>query len=403
MNKNYIEARERFREGGIGVYEEVSELTATLAWGPTGVEAVLATLIPENESLFFGKMDVMEARRQYDSFEDVLVNRGTGVIRVRDLSALALLNLGGEMPANSLMDLKEKILKKAESLISKYGRGMGEVMDCIYEVLAQDAEYYGSEEAAIRLNAELAQINTRDLPLANLLFGRDQSNMVGNTLYWSNMKREIRDPEVRLWKLALGTFMGDMKSVEVDGDGRLEGGDTIVHKGDCLVGVGGRTNLKGVDQIAPSILSQGLRLFKVWHPLRDEGKVEHQTTMHLDTFYMPGPKNTAVVLLDEAVERQLIETTIRNGSLKDMSMGNFADYLFYSGEDIIPLTREQQLGYQANFVVLDENSVLMTTSGDGYLKNEFEKRGVEVVDGNLSAITQGYGGAHCSLTPILRR
>ncbi|HEX9805064.1 MAG TPA: hypothetical protein VGA67_05255, partial [Candidatus Dojkabacteria bacterium] len=183
MNKNFFEARERFREDRIGVYEEVSRLKATLAWGPTGVEAILATLIPEDKSLFFGKMDVLTARQQYDSFERVLISRGSGVIRVRDLTALALINQGGEMPAISLMDLREKILNKAETLIARYGRGIGEVTDCIYEVLTQDAEYYGSEEASIRLNAELAQIYTNELPMANLLFGRDQSNMVGNTLY----------------------------------------------------------------------------------------------------------------------------------------------------------------------------------------------------------------------------
>ncbi len=402
MNKNFIEAKERFGEGGLGVFEEVSRLDATLAWGPTGVEAVLATLIPEDKSLFFGKMDVLKARKQYDSFENVLLKRGSGVIRVRDLAALALMNVGGEMPAKNLIDLRQKILNKAERLISEYGRGMGEVTDCIYEILVDDANYYESEEASIRLNAELAKIATNELPLANLLFGRDQSNMVGDTLYWSNMRKEIRDPEVSLWKMALRDFMGGMNSVEVKGDGRLEGGDLIVHKGDCLVGVGGRSNQKGVEQIAPSILNSGLRLFEVYHPGRDGGLLEHQTTMHLDTFYMPGPKNTAVVLIEEAEERQLFQLMSRAGQVKEFPTGNFADYIYYSGEDIIPLSREQQLGYQANFVVLDEKSVLLTTSGDGYLKKEFEKRGIEVVDGNLSAITQGYGGAHCSITPILR-
>lgn len=402
MNKNFTEARERFEEERIGVYEEVSRLSATLAWGPTGVESVLATLIPEEKSLFFGKMDVMEARKQYDVFENVLLDHGTGVIRVRDLTALALVNLGGEMPANSLAELREKILAKAYELIERYGRGMGEVTDCIYDVLTQDAEYYGSEEAAIRLNAVLAQVNTGYLPMANLLFGRDQSNLIGNTLYWSNMRKEIRDPEVKLWKLALKPFLDGVRSVEVHNKAKLEGGDAIVHKGDCLVGVGGRTNLSGLRQIAPSILSQGLRVFGVWHQLRDEEKIEHQTTMHLDTFYMPGPKNTCVVLMEEAEERAMIELRASNGALREFYRGTFADYLYYLNEDVIPLTRDQQLMYQANFVVLDEKSVLITTDGDGYLKTEFEKRGIEVVSGNLGEITQGYGGAHCSITPILR-
>ena len=106
--------------------------------------------------------------------------------------------------------------------------------------------------------------------------------------------------------------------------------------------------------------------------------------------------------MEEAHERTLLEVVENSNGVRLEPRGTFADYLLESGADIIPLTREQQLNYQANYVVLDEKSVMLTIYGDGYLKGEFEKRGVEVVDGDLSAITNGYGGAHCSLTPILR-
>lgn len=402
MIKNSPDRRERIGRSEVGVREEVSRLVTTLSWGPAGVEAILAILIPEEKSLFMGKMDVMLARRQYEGFQELLEQRGCKVISVRDLAAKALLDRGGTMPSTDLVDLRLQIIKKANSLIQRYGRGIGEMVDCIAEVLAEDAERYG-EEAAIRLNAELAQVDTDRLPMANLLFGRDQSNVVGDRILWSKMTHDIRQPEVDLWMLATEQLLANVEKTVVSGDGRLEGGDTIVHNGDCLVGVGGRTNILGVEQIAPVVFSEGFRLFAVHHPERAAGRLEHQTTMHLDTFYMPGPKNTVVVLPEEASDRVLMEAYRScTGGIRFEERGTFADYLEGSGADIIPLTREQQLDYQANLVVLDENSVMLTVTGDGYLKREFERRGVEVVDGNLDAITPGYGGAHCSLTPILR-
>ncbi len=400
MNRT-AESKEALRRNEIGVGEEVARLATTLSWGPTGVEAVLATLIPEEHSLFFNKMDVMLARRQYEAFQETLEKRGCRVIRVRDLAVEALLRQGGEMSAKNLIELRGKIIAKANNLVEKYGRGMNDVTDCVAEILEEDATCFG-EEGAIRLNAVLAEVDTSLLPMANILFGRDQSNMVGGRLLWSNMTHEIRRPEVDLWLVATEPLLADIDATVVTGKGRLEGGDTIVHNGNCLVGVGGRSNLSGVEQIAPVVLGDGFRMFTVFHPQRNERLREHQTTMHLDTFYMPGPKDTAVVFMEEAYERVMLEVIQTPNGIRLVSKGTFADYLLESGADIIPLSRDQQLNYQANYVVLDEETVLITVCGDGYLKREFERRGVTVIDGNLSAVTNGYGGAHCSLTPILR-
>lgn len=399
--KRTVERREGLTRNEIGINEEVAHLATTLSWGPTGVEALLASLIPERHSLFFEKMDVLAARRQYETFESLLESRGACVIRVKDLAVASLLRRGGILPARDLTDLQRRVNLKAESLFRKYGRSETVADDCIAQILEEDAKRYG-EEGAIRLNAALVQIDTEALPMANLLFGRDQSNVVGQALLWSNMQHPIRRPEVDLWKLATDDLLTSVETVSVSGEGKLEGGDTIVHNGDCLVGVGGRSNLKGIEQISESVLSQGFRMFVVYHSERDRGLIEHQTTMHLDTFYMPGPKGTAVVLMEEAQQRSMIEVVRQGSTTIFRDRGTFADYLVASGEDIIPLTRDQQIKYQANYVVVDSGCVLLTVFYDGYLKHEFDKRGIEVIGGGMESITSGYGGAHCSLTPILR-
>lgn len=400
MNKYSIESREALNSREFGVFEEVSTLKKTLSWGPVGTEAILSSMLDPDESLYVGVVDPIPAREQYRSFETMLQNRGCEVIRVKDLLVWELKKSNEAMPAKSLRELEQQIISKSQRLSKQYKVVYRGDLHLVMPILEEDAEEYG-EEVAIRLNSMLCQTLTNELPLGNLLFGRDQSNLVGDTLFWSKMSKKIREPEVAIWKLALKEYLANQKSFEVTGDGRLEGGDTIIHNGDCLIGVGGRTNEIGVTQIAQKIFDQGMNVYAVYHPDRAMGKIEHQTTMHLDTFYMPAPKNTCVVLLEEARERQMIQVKGKNTNLDGQSTISFEEYLINTGVDIIPITEEQQRDYQANFVVLDEKTVLVTKR-DSYLRKEFEKRGITVIDGDLDAITKGYGGAHCSLTPILR-
>lgn len=400
MNKQTIESREALVPQEFGVYEEVSTLKKTLSWGPVGTEAILSSMLDPDESLYVGVVDPIPAREQYRNFEAMLQNRGCEVIRVKDLLAWELKNNKDPIPAKSLREFEQQIISKSQRLSKQYKVVYKGDLHLIMPILEEDAEEYG-EETAIRLNSLLCQTQTDELPMGNLLFGRDQSNLIGDTLFWSRMSKRIREPEVTVWKLALKEYLANQKSFEVTGNGRLEGGDTIVHNGNCLIGVGGRTNEIGVMQVAPEIYKQGLNVYAVYHPERANGKMEHQTTMHLDTFYMPAPKNTCVIYLEEAKDRQVTQLMGKNSKYDGQVISTFAEYLVNSGVDIIPITEDQQRDYQANFVVLDNETVLVTKK-DKYLRGEFEKRGIKVIDGNLDAITKGYGGAHCSLTPILR-
>lgn len=400
MNKQTIESREALGHQEFGVYEEVSTLKKTLSWGPVGTEAILSSMLNPDDSLYVGVVNPIPAREQYRNFENMLQKRGCEVIRVKDLLVWELRKNKEALPAKNLREIEQQIIFKSQQLSKQYRAVYTGDLHLIMPILEEDAAEYG-EESAIRLNSLLCQTMTDKLPLGNLLFGRDQSNLVGDTLFWSKMSKKIREPEVTVWKLALNDYLANQKSFEVTGEGRIEGGDTIIHNGDCLIGVGGRTNEIGVMQVAPEIFKQGLNVYSIYHPERASENMEHQTTMHLDTFYMPAPKNTCVVLLEEARDRQVIQVSGKNSNLDGQVITNFENYLKESGADIIPISREQQLNYQANFVVLDKNTVLVTTK-DNYLRGEFEKRGITVIDGNLDEITKGYGGAHCSLTPILR-
>jgi len=394
------------------IHEETASLKSTLAWGPTGVEAIMARYFPFKESLFEMEMDVPLARIQFQKFEELLRENGVNVIEVKDLVAEQISQSTMEPASRDLGDLADKIIRRCYEVKAKYdervkqedgGRDPGmEPTSWVTQILNEDAQRYGDEKVAILLNEILA--NFPGLPLANILFGRDQTNVVGDTMLWSKMTKPIRQPEVDIWRWGLGDLVGNLKNVSVVDGGRLEGGDPYVSKGICYIGVGGRTNREGIRQVAKAVLDQGMRLMFVYQPDMDAGLTEHQIEMHLDTFSMPFGKNGLVLFEEGASRRFMYEVRQSSGEVDFVDMKQtFLDHVVERGYDIIPLSRPQQLKYQANYVNLSPNKVLLTVDMDGNkLRMDLQAHGMEVVCADMTAIIQGFGGAHCSISPLVR-
>lgn len=409
--KRITERREDLEPLRFHVLEETAPLRRTLTWGPTGVEAIIARYFPYRDSLFEMEMDVPLARTQAQRFEELLRKNGVDVISVKDLLAEQISRSTFDPSSRDLGDLEGRIISQCYKAKSYYrdrvktedgGRdpGLEEPISWVGETLKEDAEKYG-ERVAISLNEMLA--NLGGLPLGNILFGRDQTNVVGDTMIWSNMTKPIRQPEVDIWRWALSGLVDNLKQVSVVRDGRLEGGDPYVSNGVCYIGVGGRTNREGVRQVAEAILDQGMRLMFVFQPDMDAGRTEHQIEMHLDTFSMPFG-NKGLVLFEEGASRRQMYEVKKSGGIVDLvdMRQTFLDHMVGRGYEIIPLSRPQQLGYQANFVDLSPNKVLLTVESDGKLRTDLEAHGIEVVSADLTAVIQGFGGAHCSISPLVR-
>ena len=67
----------------------------------------------------------------------------------------------------------------------------------IKTILAQDIESFG-EAGAIRLNQALSL--DHELPLSNIFYGRDQSQVLTDKFILSSLKWNIRKPEVQIYK-----------------------------------------------------------------------------------------------------------------------------------------------------------------------------------------------------------
>lgn len=393
------------------VNEETSRLKKVLMWGAPGSEAVLAQLLPKKISCFESEFNVPDAGIEFVKAKSMLEKHGVDVISVKDLFA-KMIDTRGTKPRVDLDTLKVELKKKGEEYYEKYKDEEGKeggisgiyVLDWIDQMIDRDVATYG-ESTAIVMNDILSLQSKSGLPLANVLYARDQSNLLGKTWVWSSMEHNIRKEEVGLYKEVLH-WAGVVKPSEVTEiqviNGKFEGGDGIVHNGICYIGVGGRTNLCGVTEVARAILTNGLRVVAVYDGKRTRKEEKEMDAMHFDTFCMPCGKNKMVVCKDEAKRRKFIELTIEDGELKISRKGKFMDHLSESRMELVPLTKYEQLHYAPNFVNIDDNSVILSLADENGLTEELGTAGMSVECANLKQITKGFGGLHCMTAAIKR-
>ncbi len=396
------------QNGRLGVFEETAKLDQVLMWGAPGIESVLGQLLPTDISCFETQFNVPGARQEFEAAKNILTTNGVNVIQVKDLFAQMVEEKG--LRVNMGLDqLKENIAKRAFEYYKKY-RGqeisdIEEVLGWVDQILDEDVEKYG-EETTVFMNNTLSLAN--QLPMSNILYARDQSNVLGGTIVWSSMRHEIRQPEVHLFKTVLrhsGLLKsGKVEEIQVNGSGKFEGGDGIANGGIYYIGVGGRTNVEGVMQAAGSILNngKGQRLMIPIDYERDLGEKGEMDAMHLDTIWMPSDKNEIVACQDEVKRRQLLEITKTSTGLKISNIGWFADHLDKRGVDLVPLTKEEQERYAPNFLNLGDGKVVLSLADGNDLMVELGKKGKTVYNADLKNITKGFGGLHC-MTASIRR
>lgn len=391
----------------LGVFEETGELRTVLLWGAPGAEAALGQLLPTNQSLFYDSFDVPLARGEFENAHELLKKEGVEVILVKDLFAESIREKeAGQTADNLILELR----KFAEETYEKNKdkpilADLDEVRDWIRKSIEADVASYG-ENAAVIINSTLSL--GQSLPMANVIYARDQSNLMGKTWVWSSMRWQIRQPEVSLYKGILehaGLIDSNLKAVTVSSkDAWFEGGDGIVFKGNCYIGVGGRTNIKGVLEVADQILDQDMRLFIPLDKGRDASELTEMDAMHLDTIWMPCGENDVVACMPEVERRCVVEVTKnKKGDLEAKETGSFLEHLDSLGVNILEIDKEEQLNFAPNFLNLGKNKIVLSLpTTEGGLAAKLAKRGKTVYNANLLNITRGYGGLHCMSAPIRR-
>ena len=283
-----------------------------------------------------------------------------------------------------------------------------------------------------------------EVPLANLLYLRDQQALGPNGFILGNMSKPQRRGEPLLTGSIL-TWMGAKILGHVKPPGTFEGGDFLPAGEFALLGLGDRTNAEGVRQILRLDLGypEVAVVHQPSHPLIPGDERDPMVNMHLDTYFNLAGDGIAVGLVP-LLERARVDVYRRSsrGYQRHGAPTTLAKFLKEKDFSVVPLTTLEQLSYDSNFLCLKDRRILAVDAertskpvlegiaraarGDPHRygalyrqarkdlkllqsegsffphKPELYAEKVETIPLDLHELTGSYGGAHC-MTCALNR
>lgn len=408
------------------VFDETHPLKEVLVWGEPGIEALLGQLLPKSKSLFFSYYEVLEARKEFRYLRSLIENENIKFTQAKDAVAQSLKNKAVPNEPKSIKELQDLLLARAneyyetyrEQKIQGYSRaGIDGDIDEVYvqikkdikQVLQEDIQLYG-EQAALRLNHLLSL--SHELPLANIFYGRDQSQALTDKLVLSSVKWEIRKPEVEIFKQAL-MELGYTDSIVEINSGTFEGGDAAILGNTCFIGVGARTSSSAVRNLAkkigPLMEEHGIQVAAVVNKRHEDEADdfiaptdEHMSLMHLDMFWIPLEPKLVLAYSEEIDRRKIVRVSRSAGMFVTEEMGSFRQFHANKGIEIIEVNKQEQENFATNLLNLGNKTVIVALSTNRRVIAELEKRGFRVLSAELNKLVNGYGATHCLTAPIRR-
>lgn len=373
-------------ETKIGIFSETDRLRSVAVFGRPGVEALLAQVYPSNISLFQDQMDVIKARNEVNNFIYTLRDQGVTVHTTKDF--LIKSDPPKSHQRNAVLSALSERAKRAKK---RYNITVPHFNDTLAQLVDEEIESYGQDAA---LDFVVKTCLTPNLPLANLMYARDPMNVLGETRVISRMARDIRQPEIKLYELFYQAGLGLVDFQRIVRPDSFEGGDAYIHDQAVWIGTGSRTTVNAAHQIFQAISPQFPdHNFLIVEDIRWEERdhSEQQDNMHLDTFSMPVDKKRIVVCEEEGL-RRVVQPTQKN----------FIRTLEDRGQEVLVIPREEQQSFGCNFLVLDENTILIPRSDNTFTNTLLEQAGKKLIKIDLSECTKGYGAAHCMTGQLLR-
>lgn len=409
------------------IFDETDPLEEVLVWGEPGIEALLGQLLPKSRSLFFSYYEVLEARREFRHLQKLVEHENIQFTRAKDALAKRLERTQILNEPKTLQELETLLLQRAneyyetfrENKIREFSQaGIQRNLEEIYieiqqnikQILREDAQAYG-EQAAIRLNYLLSL--SHELPLANIFYGRDQSQALTDKMVLSILKWGIRRPEVAIFKEALLELGYGDSLVEID-RGTFEGGDIAIFGDTCYIGVGARTSFSATKnlcrKIGPWMEKYGKQIVAVVNKRHAKEAAlygaptdEHMKLMHLDMFWIPLAPNLVLAYGDEINQREVVRITHNSDMFITEELGNFREFHAEKGIEIIEVTKQEQENFATNLLNLGNKTVIVALSTNTRVIQELEKRGYRVLSAELNKLVNGYGATHCLTAPVRRR
>lgn len=381
----------------IGITNETDRLRKVVVWGEPSIEAELAQHYPLHRSLFQQEMDVLKAREEMRSFVDVLEGLGVEIFQVRDwLHPLLPRPLAGRD------QILAKLFRKSSETQKHYGIHKPRYKDVIEDLLDQDIERYG-ERGALALAKALCLDPI--MPMGNMIFARDQMNVLFDRRIQASMAKPIRRAEIGLYERFYRDVLGLENPITLPRGETYEGGDSYFHNGVPYTGVGARTTRGAAIHIVRSLGDQGVPHVLVEdRDVRSRPFEDQQDFMHLDMLSNSVGKNTAFVCEEEAARRKVsVAWFSRNGEFHiEDTQDSFLDHLVKWGNKILAVPSQEQKAFGCNFLMIDDHTAILPTDCNSYTNNLLQGAGVELIFVDLGEITKGYGAAHCITGQLLR-
>lgn len=243
-------------------------------------------------------------------------------------------------------------------------------------------------------------------PLTNLYFMRDQMITTPKGVVISKMNSMQRAPETRLVRFVLQR-LGIEPIYEVQGEGRLEGGDYIPAGKVEFIGQGLRTNAEAIRQL----LKQ--RVFAADQVIVVKDQKSKQDEMHLDTYFnvidhdlavlgevrIPGKTSAAMLLYADVYSKNA------DGSYRKTR----SDVEFYTlltqdlGYTVIPVSADDQYNeYGTNFLTVKGRNIIAVKGASPAYVDAMRKNNVNVNFLDFNNLRGGWGAAHCTTQVISR-
>ncbi|MCQ2328297.1 MAG: arginine deiminase family protein [Paludibacteraceae bacterium] len=241
--------------------------------------------------------------------------------------------------------------------------------------------------------------------LMNLYFTRDQSINTPKGQVICKMNSTQRAPETRIIR-ACYEALGLTPIYEIEGDGRMEGGDYIPAGTVSFIGQGMRTNAEAIDQmLARDVFGHDTVVVAKQH-------CRWQLEMHLDTYFNIIDKDLCTMVArrqDAPVgDPYYVSADIyvrapgeKNYRLEAEDV-SFVDLLHQRGFTIIPIEEADELHYANNYLTIAPRHIMAVGGQSKALQDAFKAHGVKVEWVPLEQLICGYGAAHC-MTQVMQR
>jgi len=222
----------------------------------------------------------------------------------------------------------------------------------------------------------------------NLTYVRDTVSILKHGYIRMRMASGVRQAEPRICERAV-TELGIPRLLQVKDQGVLEGGDFVyVDDVTLAVGVGKRTNRKGVAQLEGTVLGRCVDQLIVI-PL-------FPWNVHLDGAFMMIDEDLALVH-SESLKKT---ATLLQAGRKPRKIG-FLGYLAKKGIDAIEVNSLERYMRGTNVVCLAPRKCVIYKWND-QTSRRLRGHGVDVLEIEGNELLRGGGGPHCMTAPILR-